>query len=46
MHNVILIVLDSLRRDHVGAYGNDWIDTSNIDALAAEPRGVSGANER
>ena len=36
MHNVILIVLDSLRRDHVGAYGNDWIDTPSIDALAAE----------
>ena len=36
MHNVILIMLDSLRRDHVGAYGNDWIKTPNIDALAAE----------
>jgi arylsulfatase A-like enzyme len=36
MHNVILIVLDSLRRDHVGAYGNDWIDTRNLDALASE----------
>jgi arylsulfatase A-like enzyme len=36
VHNVILIMLDSLRRDHVGAYGNDWIETPNIDALAAE----------
>ncbi|MCK4703100.1 sulfatase-like hydrolase/transferase, partial [Candidatus Bathyarchaeota archaeon] len=36
MHNVILIVLDSLRRDHVGAYGNDWIGTPSMDALAAE----------
>ncbi len=34
--NVILIMLDSLRRDHVGAYGNDWIETPNIDALASE----------
>ena len=29
-------MLDSLRRDHVGCYGNDWIRTPNIDALAAE----------
>ncbi len=31
MTNVILIILDSLRRDPVGAYGNDWIGTPNID---------------
>ena len=36
MTNVILIMLDSLRRDHVGAYGNDWIETPNIDSLASE----------
>lgn len=36
MTNVILIMLDSLRRDHVGAYGNDWIKTPSIDALADE----------
>ena len=34
--NVILIVLDTLRKDHVGAYGNDWIKTPNLDALAEE----------
>jgi arylsulfatase A-like enzyme len=34
--NVILIMLDSLRRDHVGCYGNNWIRTPNIDALARE----------
>ena len=34
--NVILIVIDSLRKDHVGAYGNDWIQTPNLDALAAQ----------
>ena len=34
--NVILVVLDSLRKDHVGAYGNDWIQTPNLDALAKE----------
>lgn len=34
--NVILIIIDSLRRDHIGAYGNDWIKTPNLDALARE----------
>ena len=34
--NVIFIINDSLRLDHLGCYGNDWIKTPNIDALAAE----------
>ncbi len=34
--NVVLVNLDSLRRDHVGAYGNRWIKTPNLDALAKE----------
>jgi arylsulfatase A-like enzyme len=34
--NVVLVILDSLRKDHVGAYGNDWIKTPNLDALAKE----------
>ena len=34
--NVILVILDSLRKDHVGAYGNTWIQTPNLDALARE----------
>jgi arylsulfatase A-like enzyme len=34
--NVVLVNLDSLRRDHVGAYGNPWIETPNLDALARE----------
>jgi arylsulfatase A-like enzyme len=34
--NVVLVIMDSLRRDHVGAYGNDWIKTPNLDALARE----------
>ena len=34
--NVVLIILDSLRKDQVGAYGNDWIETPNLDALAGE----------
>lgn len=34
--NVIVIILDSLRKDHVGCYGNQWIKTPNIDKLAEE----------
>ena len=33
--NVIWIVSDTFRKDHVGAYGNRWIHTPSIDALAA-----------
>jgi arylsulfatase A-like enzyme len=35
-NNVILVIIDTLRKDHVGAYGNDWIKTPNLDALAKE----------
>ena len=34
--NVILVILDSLRKDHIGIYGNDRIQTPNLDALAKE----------
>ena len=34
--NVILVIVDSLRKDHVGVYGNDWIRTPSLDALARE----------
>ena len=33
---VILILADTLRRDHVGTYGNQWIHTPNLDRLASE----------
>lgn len=33
--NVILILLDTLRRDHIGCYGNPWIRTPHLDRLAA-----------
>ncbi len=32
--NVVLIIIDTLRRDHLGCYGNDWIRTPNFDRLA------------
>ena len=34
--NVIVILTDSLRVDHLGCYGNSWIQTPNIDKFAAE----------
>jgi len=33
---VIYIMADSFRRDHLGAYGNDWIHTPNLDRFASE----------
>lgn len=33
--NVVVILLDTLRRDHLGCYGNPWIRTPNLDRLAA-----------
>ena len=32
----ILIVLDTLRRDYLTAYGNNWVHTPNITQLAAQ----------
>jgi len=34
--NAIVVVIDSLRADHVGCYGNPWIRTPTLDALAKE----------
>lgn len=33
--NLILVVADTFRSDHLGAYGADWIKTPNLDAFAA-----------
>jgi arylsulfatase A-like enzyme len=33
--NVLVLIIDSLRPDHVGAYGSPQIQTPNVDALAA-----------
>ena len=35
MMNVIWIVADTFRRDHIGAYGNPTIRTPSLDGLAA-----------
>jgi arylsulfatase A-like enzyme len=32
--NVLLLIIDSLRPDHVGAYGSPQIQTPNVDRLA------------
>src|SRR5215212_5403385 len=34
--NVVVVILDSLRKDHVGAYGNPRIKPPNLDSLAKE----------
>jgi arylsulfatase A-like enzyme len=34
--NVVFIVSDTFRRDHLGAYGNTWIRTPYLDKLARE----------
>jgi arylsulfatase A-like enzyme len=34
--NIVLIVVDSLRPDHLGCYGNEVVRTPNIDGLARE----------
>lgn len=34
--NVIIVIMDTQRRDHLGCYGNKWIATPNIDDLAKE----------
>jgi arylsulfatase A-like enzyme len=34
--NVVLIVFDTLRKDHIGICGNSWIKTPNLDNLARE----------
>ena len=34
--NIIWIVSDTLRRDHIGVYGNKTIHTPSMDALAAK----------
>jgi arylsulfatase A-like enzyme len=34
--NVVLIIMDSLRKDHVGVYGNQTIHSPNLDALAKD----------
>jgi arylsulfatase A-like enzyme len=34
--NVVMVILDSLRKDHLGVYGNDRVRTPNLDAFAGE----------
>ncbi|MCD6360367.1 MAG: sulfatase [Armatimonadetes bacterium] len=41
--NVVIVIVDSLRYDHLGAHGNDWIRTPNLDRLAAESWVFDGA---
>jgi hypothetical protein len=35
--NIVLIIIDTLRRDHVGVYGNQWIQTPKRQGGIAPP---------
>jgi arylsulfatase A-like enzyme len=32
--NVIFVLMDTFRRDHMGCYGNEWIETPNLDEFS------------
>jgi len=34
--NVVLVISDTFRRDHLGCYGNEWVHTPNLDRFARE----------
>ena len=34
--NVVVVVADTFRRDHMGAYGNPWIQTPHLDQFARD----------
>ncbi len=34
--NIALVIFDTLRQDHLGAYGNAWVKTPHFDAFAGE----------
>jgi arylsulfatase A-like enzyme len=34
--NIVVVVFDTLRQDHVGAYGNSWIVTPHLDEFARD----------
>jgi arylsulfatase A-like enzyme len=34
--NIAVLVIDTLRYDYIAAHGNDWMQTPNMDRLAAE----------
>jgi arylsulfatase A-like enzyme len=42
-YNIIVLCIDSLRRDHLGANGNTWIRTPNLDRFAREAAVFDGA---
>ncbi len=41
--NIIVIMIDTLRYDYIGANGNDWIQTPNMDRLAGQSWGFDRA---
>ncbi len=41
--NIILVISDTFRRDHLGCYGNSWIHTPNLDRFASESMAFDNA---
>ena len=41
--NIILLLIDTMRYDYIGANGNDWIETPNLDRLASQSWGFDRA---
>jgi len=44
MNNVIIVMSDTLRADHLGCYGNKWVKTPNLDKFAEESMVFDRAN--
>ncbi len=42
--SVVLVILDSLRKDHVAAYGNDRIQPPTLDTVAREGLRFTGSH--
>jgi arylsulfatase A-like enzyme len=36
VENIVFVFTDQQRQDSLGCYGNDWVDTPNLDGLAAD----------
>lgn len=44
--NIVVVVSDTFRTAFLGAYGNDWIHTPNLDRFASESVRFTHAHPR
>lgn len=42
--NIVIVILNTLRKDHWGCYDNSWIQTPNLDAFARKSLPVDGVD--